>query len=559
MDDLIEILRLHLKRWPWLLAGMLLMLATAAANVGLLALSGWFITATGLAGLALAAGGVMTLEIYRPGAGIRFFAVGRAVSRYGERLVNHEAVLRLLADLRVWFFRSLLPLDSDRLAQLRDGELLNRLTGDVDPLDHLYLRVAGPTLVAVVALLLGIGFLALWAPGMAMVIALILGITTLLCTVMTGLAGMAPARGLAESESRMREQVVGDLHTLAELRLYGATGERRENWLGSDEAHMAARLQLARQSAISQFTMQAAGQMAVWVAAFIGAGLLAVGTINGPVLALLLLATLALSEVLAPLPGGWQSLARIRWSAARLRQFATPQSRVPEPQSPAPVPTETRIELEGVSFRHSPWQHWCLHHVDLDVSAGERIALLGPSGAGKSALLALLLRQRDPEYGRIRIGGTDLRHLDRSTIDSLTSYLPQRTALFSGTLAENLRLASPDASDETLHELLAAVKLEHLVDTLPEGLDSWIGEHGSALSGGQARRLALARTLLKAAPQVLLDEPTEGLDRSTEKHILDRVDRWLTGRGLIIVAHDRHRLPPVDRVLRLEDGRLRRI
>lgn len=557
MSDLLYFLRLHQARWRWLLAGMILMLATTAANFGLLALSGWFITATGLAGLVLAAGGVMTLEIYTPGAGIRLFAVGRAAARYGERLVNHEAVFRILADLRAWFFRSLLPLDAGRLAALRDGELLNRITGDVDALDHLFLRVAGPTAVAIIGLLSGVGFLSLWAPDLALWIGLILGITTVLTTLTTAVRGMTPARQLAETGSRLRERTVADLQALAELRIYGATDDRLDDWRAVDQQQVQARLQLGRQAALATFAMSTGSQLALWVAAFVGAGLYVGGSLSGPILAMLLLSVLALAELLAPLPSAWQLLARVRWSARRLRALAEESPRVTEPDHPDTPPQFPRIELTDVSFRHRAGQPWCLQDVDLSLRHEERIAILGPSGTGKSSLLELLLRYRDPNCGSIQLSGIALRRLCRKDIDALFSYLPQRTVLFSGTVADNLRIARPDADDATLWHVLQSVALDGFVDSLPEGLDTWLGQHGLGLSGGQARRLALARTLLKPSPVVLLDEPTEGLDRITEQHVLSGLDRWLVGRTLILIAHDRDRLPPLDRVLRLQQGRFR--
>jgi len=581
MADLWYFLRLYLRRWPWLLAGMLLMLATAAANFGLLALSGWFITATALAGLVLAAGGGMTLDIYRPGAGIRFFAVGRAVARYGERLINHEAVLRLLADLRVWFFRSLIPLHGSRLAKLRDGELLNRITADVNALDHLFLRVAGPTLVAVAGLVAGVLVLAVWAPAVALWVGLILGGSALLVTLATGISGVKPARELAISGSALRERTVGDLQALAELRIYGAGDQRLRAWSEADQDQTRARLALGRQSALAVFAMSAGGQLALWAAAFVTAGLYAGAAISGPVLALLLLAVLAMAELLAPLPSAWQLLARVRWSAARLRSLEALDATEQQGQShelPGPVrqqshgpaaasteasPEDGRLELQGVSFRYHGGQPWILEDVELGLRADERIAILGPSGTGKSSLLELLLCQHDPgqtrQRGSIRLGGADLSRMRQADIDAHSSYLPQRTVLFSGTLADNLRLARPDADDALLWQILESVALAEYVDSLPLTLDTWLDAQGGGLSGGQARRLVLARTLLKPSRMVLLDEPTEGLDRATEQQVLKGLDRWLIQRSLILIAHDRDRLPPVDRVLKLENGRLRRI
>lgn len=555
MNDLFYFLRLHGKRLPWLMAGLGLMLASALAGISLLALSGWFVTATGLSGLLMAAGVAITLDIYRPGAGIRAFAVGRAVTRYGERLINHEAVLRTLADLRLWVLDSLLLQPSAKLAMLRDGELLNRITTDVSALDQLFLRLLAPTLVAILALLAAFAFIAFWTPLPALLVAGLLLSTTLLCILLLVRYGAPPGRDLAHGQSRLRQQLIGLLDNLTELRLFDPT-HRQTNQildLGADTARR--RLQLGQQTTIADCLLLTASQLAVWLMMLLGLGLYGAGIINGPVLVMLVLAVFSLGEILRPLPLAWQQIGRLIWNAQRLRSLQADP--IPQVETTAATArSDAAVKLDGVWFRHRTGQPWCLQDVSLRVEPGEHIGIMGPSGSGKSTLFQLLQGDLAPCRGRLHSplvprSGTTGRH-DPPGI----AVLGQRTVLFQGSIAENLQLAAPEADSEALWQVLEEVELAELIDSMPRGLDSYLGPGGRGLSGGQARRLAMARTLLVPAGLLLLDEPAEGLDQQQGMRILERLAANRREQTIIAIAHDRDRLPPTDRILVLRDGSL---
>ncbi len=556
MSELRPFIALLGQRKRWLVAGAMLMLCTAAANLGLLALSGWFITATGLTGLALAAGTLVQLDIYRPGAGIRFFAVGRAVSRYGERLVNHEAVFRILADLRVWFFRRLLPLNTADLDRLRNGELLNRITADVNALDHLYLRVFGPVAVAILGGIGGLLFLGWLAAPMALVAAAAVVPTSLLAVALTRRFSTRAARRSGALTSAMREQLVGDLQALTELRVYGAQTRRQAALADLDQRRRRQQQRLASVQACSQALISLGTLSALWFALYIGAGLATDDAVNGPIMVAVLLGLLALSEILLPLPQAFHMLGSVRWSAARLLSVAGSETSEPPVSLALPVPGGTpELVFSNVHFRYRADQPFCLRGLDFTLGAGERVAVLGPSGTGKSTLIALAMGEAAPWQGSVTLDGQDVTGTEQASLHRWFAWLGQRSTLFAGTVAMNLRLGDDQADDDRLWGALEAV---HLADEIEHrgGLSTWLGESGSGLSGGQARRLALARTLLKPAPVLLLDEPTEGLDQATERLLLRDIEPWIGKRSLLVIAHDRSRLPPVHRCLRLDDGKL---
>lgn len=528
-------------RWR-LLGGCGLIMLTLVAAVGLLGLSGWFITATGLAGLGL----IAALDIYTPGAGIRLFALTRAVARYGERLLNHDTTLRLLADLRVATFRRFMRLDAARLEACRRGDLLNRLTADIDALDHVFLRVIGPTAAAAALVLLAGTALSL------IDLRLGLGVAGVLIAGMSALAwtahrlGRPTNRALTAGLAELRTLVVEGTQGVAELNVFNAVPDFSRRLGAANDRQLELQRRSGRLAALIQAGASMTGHLAVWIALVIGLNLSEAGRITVPVLALLVLGVLALTEGWLPLPQAWQFLERSRAAARRIGEMTDTPPEIECPESPRPMPESNSLALESVTFRYLPHSNPALDDACLRIETGRRIALSGPSGSGKSTVARLLLRLSDPDSGRVSFGGEDLRDLDPADLRGRISYLSQQPVLFNDTLAANLRLARADASDAELFEALRVACLDEFVERLPDGLRTWIGEMGINLSGGETRRLALARVILKNAPVVILDEPGAGLDAATQSLLSENLDRWLSGRTALIITHDPLVWPWVD-------------
>lgn len=537
------------RRAWWLIAGAILILLSLVAGVALLALSGWFITASALAGLGL----IAAIDIFTPGAGIRMAALMRTVSRYLERLVTHEATFRLLSDLRTAVFGRLLTLDEFQHRSLRRGDTLNRLTADIDTLDHLFLGVLGPTTAV---LLLTIGATVLMGvfidPWIAAAAALLLSVNPAL-TELTRRRGLRASRELIHLTPELRRHASTSLEGLADLTAFDRIEQQGQVWSRLSDQAIALQERLSRLDANSQGLVMANGYLAVWLALVAGIWLFQAGQISGPVLGLIIFVMLGLGEVWQAMPAAWRRLEQCRMAQGRVRELtATPPmlSVATQPRQPS----GQRIHIRDLSFRYGPDQPWVLQDFNLDIEAGERLAVVGPSGGGKSTLALLIMRQLDPVAGHILLGDTDLRQLDPAAYRRHVGLLSQQPMLFRDSIAANLRIAQADADEFALGRALATAGLADFMDGLDAGLDTWLDEAGGNVSGGEARRLALARLVLSDCPIVILDEPTTGLDQSTAIALSRTLDQWLGNRTTIMITHDPSTLPRHDRVIRLDSG-----
>lgn len=551
MSTTLRLLRFYRGQAAWLAAGIALNIVVILSNVALLTLSGWFITAMALAGLGLA-----PIEYFAPAAAIRGLALLRTGGRYGERLVTHEATFRLLATLRSWFFAALEPLAPARLQHHRGGDLLSRIRSDIDSLDNLYLRVVAPTAAAAVSGLLLTGFLALFSGAAA----LLLGI----CLVGAGVAlplaarrlGREPGRRVVAIRAELRSAMSDTVHGLGELLVDGAIDAREAEIAALGRSLAAAQRRQARLGIAATALSGLVAALALWGAIAIAIPLVRDGALSGPELAMIAFLVMASFEAVAPLPAAFQALSETLAAALRIFELVDATPQVAEPLHEAPAPSRFDIRIQGLAMRYTEDGPWALDGVDLDLPQGGRLGIVGASGSGKTSLLNVLLRFWDFNAGEITIGGTSLGGLSGETVRGLYSVVAQQTHLFNTSIRENLLLARPSASDPELLEALRGAYLGAEIEALPDGLSTVVGENGARLSGGQARRLAIARALLKDAPILLLDEPTEGLDPVSEQAVLQGLRTLMRGRTTLLITHRPQALEDMDTVLRLDRGRV---
>lgn len=536
-----------------LLLTVLLLWTTMLAGTALLGLSGGFLTAAALAGAAGLGNG---FNFFSPSAGIRGLTMARIVSRYFEKLVGHDVTLRIARDLRVWFVRRALPLAPARLAGVRTGELLARLMSDIGEVDGLLVRAIGPllalggiSLVAVVSA----GVIYLPAAGLLAVLALLIGIGVPWLTV-RGAADQERDRALHRAQ--LRTQSFEGLEGAADLTALQA----REHW---NQRVLVAAKQLKSRDRRRRWRLISGNALHGLCGAggLVGMLWLALhaferGSVDAALAAALVFLTVALLELWAGIGLAWQSWLSGRVAAVRLEAIVDQAPGVVEAEAPVALPSvPATLRFDQVVFRWPGQARVLLDQVQLQLAPGERIAIRGDSGSGKTTLSSLLLRLWDPEAGSVRYGDADIRSFAQADWHRQIAWLPQNAPVFAGTVADNLRLGDVQASDTRLWQVLEEVRLHAWAEQIG-GLSAWVGENGATLSAGQARRLALARALLRDAPILLLDEPTEGLDVDTAHALLHDMVDALGNRSLLMITHDELPEGIVHRSHRLRDGRL---
>lgn len=533
---LFRVIGLWRRQTGWLLLGLVISLAALTAGVGLMLVSGYTIGAGVLAG-ALAAPLIL-----------RVLGSSRVVLRYLERMLTHAATFRALTDLRIWFFHRLARTAAGGLGFRQAGDALARLVGDVEALDGVYLRIILPLAGAVLlapALLLLIGHT---DAVLAVEIGVLFAAAAFLLPWLAARASAGTGSGLAAEAGALRIVALDALTGLREVRAFAAEGRMLAAVQAREAALLSAQRNLARRTALAGAASFLCAQAAVLSV------LIAAGTNAGAAVAASFL-VLAAFEAVGGLTRAGATAGHAAAAAQRVLEAADAPIPVPDPADPALMPAANGLKFEGVTFRWAPDRPAVFDGLSLDIPAGARVALLGPSGAGKSTLAALALKVVAPRSGHVLLGGIDIATLPAAAVRSRIAWLGQMTHLFDDTIRGNLKLAAPDADDAALWEALDAARIGDVVRALPDQLDAWVGEGGKHLSGGQGRRLALARALLSPAPILILDEPCAGLDAETERAFLETLNDTAGGRTVILITHRLTGVERLDRIFRLSGGK----
>ena len=535
----------------WLALGLALALLSTLSGIGLLAVSGYFITSMALVG----AGGA-AINYYTPAALIRLFAILRTGGRYAERLITHDATLRLLARLRVWLFGQLVPLAPAGFGSLRSAELFSRLRSDVDALEHAYLGALLPLLVAAVVMLVVLATTLILLPALSLPLLLLFGGGAVLLPGWTLRRGSVPGAVAAACSEAMRSLASDGLRGRAELALYGAEGTHAERVAAVSAQQHQAQRQVDRLQALGSAGVVLIAQLAAVGALLLGLSAVRGGTLSGPGLTMLVLLIPAAFETIAPLPEAWARLGATLASARRVFALADTPPPVVEPQTPSPASGRHDLRLRGVRLRYDEHAPWVLDGVDFDLPQGRRIALVGASGAGKSSLVGALTRLL-PYQGSIALGGTPLDAWHGDDVRAEIAVVEQRPYLFDASLRDNLRLARHYASEAEIDKVIGQTQLGDYVASLPQGLRTWVGEDGLRVSGGEARRIAIARALLTDPLILVLDEPTEGLDACTAAQLYEALAVAMSGRSVLLITHRLGGLAKlVDEVAVMQHGRI---
>ena len=529
MKTMRRVLNLGPADRAWLALTALLAFATLGAGIGLLATSSYLISRAALVDTTV----VLALGI----TAVRFFAVGRATFRYGERYVGHLTTFRILTRVREWCFAALTPRAPLALHAGRRGDVVARLGPDVDELQHVALRVLVPPVASGLAIVTAGLVLGFYAPVLGLVLASALGVCGVLIPVGIRAAGRRAAHAAVDARGALYGAYIEALDGADELIVNGRPDLLRAPT--AEAALLGAQRRLARVDAIGTAIGSLAAGATVLTVLALAIPLVTRGELDGVFLALVPLVALAAFEAIPPLAAAVAAFDRGRAAAGRLAALADGPGAVADPADPVAVPTTGPVALDAVSFRYPGAGSVALHDVSISVGAGEVVGLTGPSGCGKSTVVALLERFAAPQTGSITIGGVPVDACTGDAVREHFAVVQQPDHLFDTTLRDNLRLGDPDADDLRMHAALEAVAL----DALPDGLDTSVGPNGSHLSGGERQRALIARALLAERPVLVLDEATSHLDRETEARVFAGIREWRGDQAMLVIAHDAERLP----------------
>lgn len=545
---------LHLFKFAKLplFLGLVLMITGLASSIGLLTTSGWFLAATAIAGLGT------LFNFFYPSASVRGLAIGRTLFRYFEKLVTHDATFRILAKLRVQVFEKIIPLSPGVLNRYRNSDLLNRLVSDVDTLDSLYLRLIAPFITAIfviLAMCIGLSFV-----NVPLALGLGASLLLLVFVIPTVFYQLGKKFGdkLVHLRALYRTQFLEFIQAQAELLLFNAEDKLKDN-MAKTEANWQADQQ--KEANLSGFSTA----LSLFLNGLIIAAMLWFSSqaefgndeYRMAFIALFTFAALASFEILMPLGSAFLHIGQVIASAERVTDIIEQQPLVTfNGKAEFDQNATTLIEAKDLSFTYPERQNRALENLNLTIQKGKKVAILGKTGSGKSTLLQLLVRNYDANQGELFLAGKPIADYAEDTLRSQFCFLTQRVHVFSDTLRQNLQFTSAvNISDEKMIEVLNQVGLGKLLKQ-EQGLDIWLGDGGRPLSGGEQRRLGLARILLNDAPILLLDEPTEGLDRETERQILRLILAHAENKTLIMVTHRLTTIEQFDELCVIDEAKL---
>jgi len=548
MKTLFRLISFLRSFWDQVALSVLLGVATIASNIGLMGTSAYLIS------FAALHPSIAYLEVAI--VGVRFFGIARGVFRYLERLVSHSANFSLLARLRTWFYERLEPLAPARLQRYKSGDLLSRAVMDIDTLENFYVRVVSPIIVAAVVTLGMSWFIGNFNPLLTPILAAGLLVSGIGLPLFTYFASRRPAQQMVVLRSEMSGQMVDNLLGMSDLIAYQQEPEVLERLAGLSNSMGRAQMRLAIAGGAGSALGSLLSNLTMWAVLVAAIPLVGSGRLDGILLAVVVLLTLASFEAVLPLPQAAQTLESSLEAADRLFALADSQPAVIEPVESLAIPKTPDITIATLSFRYEKELPKVLGGIDLELPFGKRVAVVGHSGAGKTTLLNLLLRFWDYEEGSILLDGKELRDYSSDEFRQSISMVSQATHLFAATLRQNLLLAKPTTEETQLRQVLDAVNLSEWVASLPEGLDTWLGEGGVKMSGGERQRIAIAQALLKDAPILFLDEPTSNLDATTERKLLALLDEVMQNKSVLWVTHRLAGLEKVDEIVVLDGGKI---
>lgn len=534
--------------WLQILFSVFLGFLTIGSSVGLMGSSAWLISTAALHP-SIAELGIAIV-------GVRFFGILRGIARYLERLTSHNVTFEVLTRLRVWFFEALVPLAPARLQRYRSGDLLGRIISDIKTLEDFYIRSIAPPLVAV---LIGAGtavFIGGYHPLGSWILASFFILIGLFQPLIVRLLASNPGRELVQTRSRLGTGLVNFIQGLPDWLVFGQADQKQSKLSAEGEEYSRVQISLTRINGLNEGLFTFFSNLAMWLVLLTAVPLVETSQLSGVMLATLALMTLVSFEAVQTLPQAMETFASSLEAGVGLFDVVDARPAVLDPAAEKRIPAQFDLQIKELSFRYPGTETNVLNQISFQIQPGEITALVGPSGSGKSTLLNLLLRFWEYQTGEIRLGGRSLQDLSQEKIRERFSVVSQSGTLFYDTIQANLALARPSAALDEIISAARKARIHDLIQSLPDGYQTLLGERGQRFSAGEQQRIRIARAVLKDAPFFLLDEPTANLDPITEKEILTTVFDLLQEKTALLVTHRLVRLNRADQILVLDQGRI---
>ncbi len=515
-------------KW-WMLLAAFFGFLTVGSSVGLMMTSAYIIAKAALhPSIAALQVGIV---------GVRFFGISRGLFRYLERIISHKVTFKLLAQLRVWFFTAIEPLAPARLQRYKSGDLLSRILSDINTLENFYIRVLAPALVAILVSILMWFLFGIFSWLFSVVLLFFMAAAGLGVPFLTRLMSRGVGKKLVVLESELSTLAVEGIQGMPELLLFGQADSHLFDFLQWNDELTGLQRKRAQINALHDALVNLLMNGAVFSIFLLAIPHVHAGVLDGVYLAVLALGTMAAFEAVMPLPQAANHLEENLAAAERLFEMTDMDHPISTPISEI-HPESFDIMFRNVSFRYAADEPFVLENFSLEIPQGRTVAIVGPSGIGKTTIANVLMRFWQPQSGEIRIGGQSIQKYSQQQLTDIISYVPQNLYLFGGAIRENLLLAKPNATNNEIEDVCEKTHILKFINSLPDGFDTWIGEHGLRLSGGERQRLALARGLLKDVPVYIFDEPTANVDGETTLEIMKTIFNSFGEKTILIISHD---------------------
>ncbi len=527
---------------------LILGIILSISAIGLMGLSGWFISSAAMAGLTIV--GAAGFNYFLPAAVIRYLALIRILSRYVERVVSHDFTFRILGYLRVWFYQKLIPLSPQRLLKKHSADLLSGWVQDIDTLDHLYLRVISPVFTSFIIILSVALFLFFYSKKIALLVLLSMTLISIILTLTSAIMGKNRGERIIIAASHLRLKIIDNIQGFVDL-LFLTSKINRISALDKNQRELvsAQKKLMYLKSIISGIFVLLSG-LTIYFMLKMGIPLVMINKINGAQLAMIILLVMAAFESLSALPLAGLALGKTMRSAKQILSISEQKPAIEFVNKTLEIIENNNLLIQNISFSYEN-NPFIFDHFNLSIASGAHLGISGNSGSGKTSLLNLLSRIDDPESGDILLGNVNLKNISEMDLRNNISYVTQKVHIFNASVRDNITLFQKNILDQEIISVLRLMELDELILSLPNKLDTIMGEFGKHFSGGQIRRISIARALLKKSPVLLLDEPSTGLDDHLMLKIWKNCEHTLKNKTVIIATHDEKLLSMLDQTIRL--------